>query len=35
MFNFNGTLRMITTLTFVYLTFIPKLFSDDSDVYKQ
>ena len=35
MFNFNGKSRMITTLTFVYLIFIPKLFSDDSDVYKQ
>ncbi len=35
MLNFNDIAKMIATLTFLYLAFIPKLFSDDGDVYKQ
>ena len=35
MLNFNNVAKMIATLTFLYLAFIPKLFSDDGDVYKQ
>ena len=27
--------KIITTLTLIYLTFVPKLFSEDNDVYKQ
>ncbi len=35
MLNLNSTAKIIITLTYIYLTFIPKLFSDDGDVYKQ
>tara|TARA_B100001121_G_C18656349_1_gene606619 strand:- start:127 stop:1410 length:1284 start_codon:yes stop_codon:yes gene_type:complete len=35
MLNLNIISKTITTLTLIYLAFIPKLFSDDSDVYKQ
>ena len=35
MLNFIRISKIITTLTLIYLTTIPKLFSDDSDVYKQ
>ena len=29
MLNLNSTAKIIITLTYIYLTFIPKLFSDD------
>ena len=35
MLNFIRISKIITTLTLIYLAIIPKLFSDDSDVYKQ
>ena len=35
MLNLNSTSKILTMLTFINLAFIPKLFSDDSDVYKQ
>ena len=35
MLNLNSTSKILTILTFINLAFIPKLFSDDSDVYKQ
>ena len=35
MLNFNNVAKIVRTLTFLYLAFIPKLFSDDGDVYKQ
>ena len=35
MFNLNSTLKTSTILTFIYLAFIPRLFSEDGDVYKQ
>ena len=35
MLNFIRTSKIIITLTLIYLAIVPKLFSDDSDVYKQ
>ncbi len=35
MLNVNGTSKIIMILTFLYLAFISKLFSEDNDVYKQ
>ncbi|GIS17194.1 MAG: peptidase S41 [Alphaproteobacteria bacterium] len=35
MLNLINISKIITTLTLIYLAIIPKLFSDDSDVYKQ
>ena len=35
MLNFIRISKIITTLTLIYLAIMPKLFSDDSDVYKQ
>ena len=35
MLNLISILKIIATLTLIYLAIIPKLFSDDSDVYKQ
>ena len=31
MLNLNSTAKIIITLTYIYLTFIPGLFSDDGD----
>ena len=35
MLNLDIISKTVATLTLIYLAFIPKLFSDDSDVYKQ
>ena len=35
MLNLINISKILTTLTIIYFTFTPKLFSDDSDVYKQ
>ena len=35
MLNLINISKIVTTLTLIYLAIIPKLFSDDSDVYKQ
>ena len=35
MLNLINILKILTTLTLIYLATTPKLFSDDSDVYKQ
>ena len=35
MLNFINISKIVTTLTLIYLATTPKLFSDDSDVYKQ
>ena len=35
MLNLINVSKTVTTLTLIYLTIIPKLFSDDRDVYKQ
>ena len=35
MLNFINISKIVTTLTLIYLAITPKLFSDDSDVYKQ
>ena len=35
MLNLINISKIVTTLTLIYLTITPKLFSDDSDVYKQ
>ncbi len=35
MLNLINISKIVTTLTLIYLVIIPKLFSDDSDVYKQ
>ena len=35
MLNLINISKIVTTLTLIYLAFIPKLFSDDGDVYKQ
>ena len=35
MLNLRSILKTIITLTFTYLAFMPKIFSNDNDVYKQ